>query len=305
MINYERLSRKPKHFHRLTGLTLEEFDQVYDKYVSGWREAEYERKPMWKRKRKPGAGRKSHIKTLKDKLVFILVYVRIYPLLFIQGMLFGMAESKACEWVHRLLPILDKALGYTHKRPVRGRGKSLDEVLEEFPELRELGMLTDGVERPSQRPKDTDKQKANYSGKKKRHTRKNIVISHPRTNAVVYLGKTQDGSKNDKKCLDEEELHCRDPVDMGADLGFKGYQVKNINLRIPYKKPKGGELTESQKAQNQAFSKIRIKVEHAICGAKRNRSVADIYRNIKKDTDDLFISIACSLHNLRTAHRFT
>ena len=74
------------------------------------------------------------------------------------------------------------------------------ELFKSFPELRNV--FVDGTERPTQKPKDKDKQKENYSGKKKRHMRKNIVMS------------------------DE-------------------------NKRImPKKKPRGKELTESEKTKN-------------------------------------------------------
>ena len=304
MINYERLSKKEPHFHRLTGLSLMEFGQLYDKFYSAWWMDIRRRSPIQGRQRNYGGGKKSKLVSLKDKLLFILVYVRMYPLLFIQGLMFELSEGKTCLWVHRLLPILDEASGYTHKRPVRGEGKSLDEVLEEYPELRELGVLGDGMERPMKRPQDGEAQKRQYSGKKKRHTKKNIVLSHPQSKEIVYLGKTHEGSKNDKKCLDEEDLHCRGgPVPMGLDLGFVGYKGENIKTIMPKKKPKGKELTETEKEQNRAFSRIRIRVEHSIGGVKRNRSVADIYRNFKKNTDEFFLTIACGLHNLRVTHR--
>ena len=63
------------------------------------------------------------------------MYTRIYPLLIIQGMFFGLAESKACKWVGLLLPVLDAALGQSHLRPTRARGRSLEEIIEEFPEI--------------------------------------------------------------------------------------------------------------------------------------------------------------------------
>ena len=79
---------------------------------------------------------------------FILVYTRIYPLLFVQGLLFGMAESRTYTWVGVLLAVLDAAMGEIHVRPKRATGRSLEEITEEFPELKELGVLTDGTERP-------------------------------------------------------------------------------------------------------------------------------------------------------------
>ena len=70
-------------------------------------------------------------------------------------------------------------MGEIHVRPKRATGRSLEEIIEEFPELQELGVLTDGTERPIRRPKDEAEQKEHYSGKKKRHTSKHVTITHP------------------------------------------------------------------------------------------------------------------------------
>lgn len=258
---------------------------------------------------KLGGGNTPKLRFLEDKLLFILVYVRMYPLWFIQGLLFDMAASNSCIWGNRLLPVLNEALGSAHVLPKRTRGRGLDELLIEFPELKELGLLTDGVERPRRRPKNKDKQTSTYSGKKKRHTRKNVVITRSDTNEVLYLGETQDGKMHDKAMIDAEQLaihHCRegDEVNLGADLGFLGLEIPGTKVIMPTKKPRGSELSDTQKGQNTAFSKIRIRVEHALAGVKRNRSVADTYRNIKANTDDLLMSVACGLHNLRVANRY-
>jgi hypothetical protein len=222
-----------------------------------------------------------------------------------QGIMFNLAESKSCKWVHRLLPLLDEALGFAHKSPDRKkRGRNLEELLRDFPELKELGILGDGVERPTRRPKDNEKQKNRYSGKKKRHTRKNVILTNPETTEVVFLGETQDGTMHDKKALDQEELETTIPVKLGLDLGFEGFNNKNVQIVLPKKKPPGKQLTDLEKQQNTCFARRRIRVEHAIAGIKRNTSVADIYRNIKEGTDDLLMSVACGLHNLRIAYRY-
>lgn len=310
MISYSVLSKRPKHFTRLTGITPGEFEVILDKFKSAWEQylrSERSKRNDWERK--AGGGNTPRLKFLEDKLLFILVYVRMYPLWFIQGMLFGIAESNSCIWGHRLLPILDEALDSSHVKPKRTRGRGLDELIRDFPELKELGFLTDGVERPRRRPKNKDKQTSTYSGKKKRHTRKNIVITRPDTNEVLYLGETQDGKMHDKAMIDAEDLaihHCRegDEVFVGADLGFLGLTIPGTKIIMPTKKPRGRELSDTQKGQNTTFSSIRIRVEHAIAGVKRNHSVTDTCRNIKTNTDDLFMSIACGLHNLRLANRY-
>lgn len=305
MITYKTFVSKPKHFRRITGISLVEFNQLFDKFHSSWQQYENKLAKKPGRKRKYGAGRHATLLSLEDKLLFILVYVRMYPLLFMQGVLFGIGEQNACVWVHRLLPLLDEALGFAHRRPDRRRrGRNLEELIRDFPELKELGILGDGVERPTRRPKDNEKQKKLYSGKKKRHTRKNIILTNPQTTEVVFLGETQDGTMHDKKALDQEELKTNIPVKLGLDLGFAGLEIQNVHIVMPKKKPPGKELTELEKGQNTAFSRRRIRVEHAIAGVKRNRSVQDIYRNIKTGTDDMLMSIACGLHNLRVTNRY-
>lgn len=62
------------------------------------------------RKRQTGGGHKSVLDSIEQKLLFALVYQKTYPLQSFQGEVFGMAQSQANEWVHRLLPILKQAL---------------------------------------------------------------------------------------------------------------------------------------------------------------------------------------------------
>lgn len=302
MITYAVWSKRPNHFRRLTGITIEEFNEVLDKFRSSYQffiQREFLSK---ERKRAYGGGRHTRLHSLEDKLLFILVYVRMYPLEFMQGVLFNLAESRSCEWIHRLLPILDEALGFAHQRPKRGR--NFDELIRDFPELVELGILGDGTERPVRRPKDKDKQKSKYSGKKKRHTVKNIIITHPKTKAVLFLGKTQDGKTHDKTCMEDEPIKCRNPIKMLTDLGFLGLQIFNMLIYMPKRKPRGGELTNQEKEVNQAISSVRVRVEHAIAGIKISRCVLDTCRNIREETPDLLMSVACGLHNTRVAHRY-
>ena len=51
--------------------------------------------------------------------MFILVYVKTYPLQVVQGRLFGMGQSKAHQWLHVLLVVLQAALRALGDAPAR------------------------------------------------------------------------------------------------------------------------------------------------------------------------------------------
>jgi DDE superfamily endonuclease len=81
-------------------------------------------------------------------------------------------------------------------------------LLKSFPNGSELGVLTDGTERPIRRPKDDEEQKEHYSGKKKRHTNKHVTITHPKTQRILAVSEEAPGTMHDKKILDEAQLSC-------------------------------------------------------------------------------------------------
>ena len=98
-----------------------------------------------------------------------------------------MSQPQANYWIHHLLPVLERALTDLGVAPERDASKvaGSERTLEGGPSL-----AIDGTERTRQRPKDDDKQKAHYSGKKKAHTDKNIVLVNETTGEVIYLGPT-------------------------------------------------------------------------------------------------------------------
>lgn len=308
MFNYAYLSKRPKVFARLAGVTVEEFDKLYDIFRSSYDAYIHDTFIKGKdRKRAYGGGNTPTIETSQDKLLFILLYIRLYPIQILQGLWFGLDESGANRWIHRLTPLLEKTLRFKVMLPKRKaggrpRGRTLDEILAEFPDLR--GLLMDGTEQPVRRPKNKETQKKAYSGKKKRHTKKNILLTDTQRGYVHFLGKTQEGKKHDKTAADEEELNGTSDVDIGTDMGFIGFAAGNARIIHQVKKPKDSELPEYIKEQNKLFSSMRIVVEHALCGVKRSRIAADTYRNIKEGFDDLSMLVAVGLHNYRVSHRY-
>lgn len=138
----------------------------------------------------------------------------------------------------------------------------------------------------------------NYSGKKRRHTRKHLaaVDQHQR---VLVLSKSREGKLHDKKLHDEEDMAGSVPeeIPIEVDLGFLGLHKQYDNIRIPHKKPKGGKLTEQQKADNRVLSQSRVICENAFAGVKRYGAVSAIYRNRLEKFDDHSMLPAAGLWN--------
>ena len=100
-------------------------------------------------------------------------------------------------------------------------------------------LLLDGTERRRQRPQDEAQQRAHYSGKKKAHTDKNLLLVNAQSGKVVYLGPTVAGKTHDKRAADEANLSLPVNATLGQDTGFQGYAPARILTLQPQKNPKG------------------------------------------------------------------
>jgi hypothetical protein len=291
MIDIEKVLKQDRQIRATTGLNQQAFDELLPSFAETYQQT-LDKKRRW---RAAGGGRKATLKTSADKLFFILLYCKCYPTFDLMSVLFGFDRSCAHDWVHRLMPILETALGKKQALPER-KIDSVEEFMAKFAEVEEV--IIDGTERPVQRPKDPERQKEHYSGKKKRHTRKHTTGS-TRKKRIILLSKAKAGKIHDKKQLDEENWVCNipDSVVIEGDLGYQGLQKEFVNVHLPHKKPKGKELTEAQKQENREFSSQRVKCEHAHAGMKRYNSVTAVYRNRVPDFDDRLMLIAAGLWN--------
>ena len=65
-------------------------------------------------------------------------------------------------------------------------------------------------------------QQEHYSGKKKTHTDKNLLLVNEYTSKVVYLGPTVAGKTHDKKAADEAQIALSRQRDARQGHGFSG-----------------------------------------------------------------------------------
>ena len=301
MINIHRALRDNRLIKATIGLGAKEFNQLTDSFEREFRRdkrARYERElQKGNRQRKPGGGRIGRLRTSESKLFFILFYFKCYPTLDLLGLLFDLDRSNALRNIRRSTPILEKTLGEKQVLPRRRIG-TMEELLVIFPEAKEI--FIDGTERPIQRPKGKERQKGNYSGKKKMHTRKNLIISD-KNRQIGYLGPTTEGKQQDYSMFKEEFSPDIFPGDKApwVDLGFTGIKkaCPDATVVMPKKKPKGKELTAVEKERNKVISGFRMLVEHAIDGVKRFRITTDKFRTKGNAFNDRVMLLTCGLWN--------
>ncbi|HEU0294801.1 MAG TPA: transposase family protein [Anaerolineales bacterium] len=234
MLTYDELKTNARKFVSLTSLTPEEFNLL----LPAFERAYLKKYPGSKtktgkaRKRKVGAGRKGSLASIEQKLLFALVYQKSYPLQVVMGELFGIGQSQANEWIHDLLPILKQALDDLGFLPERDPQKFKQT---EKDRKDAADSIIDGTERRRQRPKKAEKQALHYSGKKKIHSDKNIVIATVKRKRVSYLSQTYPGKTHDKKVADTENISYPKHIALHKDTGFQGYEPNVRKLYQPKK----------------------------------------------------------------------
>src|SRR6185312_14829542 len=155
----------PKAFRQLTGITPSAFDRLLADLTPRYEQADASRKDRPGRQRKPGAGRK-HALDLADRLLMLLIYYRTYTTHAFLGFLFGVDDSAVGRNINPLQPLLAGIFRIPERR-----------IRLDPEEIRHL--FFDATERPARRP--TTGRRAFYSGKRRRHTIKNQVVTARRT----------------------------------------------------------------------------------------------------------------------------
>jgi hypothetical protein len=302
-----------RQFRALTGTSREEFRVLLPVFTESDHELRWEAYVAEKatRQRKPGGGQKGTFKRMDQKLFFLLYYWKVYPTFDVLGDRFGLNRSKACTNVHALWPVLERTLDKLEVLPARSFA-SVDELRAAFGEVEEL--FIDATEREHVRPQDAEEQRKTVSGKKKRNTVKNTIITTA-CKLILFLGYTVTGSQHDYGRFKEEfplDQRAQDGLvkwfrtfKLWVDLGYLGIQkdYEAVEFNIPHKKPRKSQanphptLTEAQKEENRELSQVRVVVEHAIGGMKRLAILMQKFRNRKDNFVDTVAVIGAGLWN--------
>ena len=223
MMTYTELQSDRRKFLALTGLTVREFQLLLPAFARSYERLYLPDQTLadQPRQRFVGGGRKGMLHAPEQKLLFLLVYLKTYPLQTLLGELFELSQSRVNYWIHRLLPILREALDELGVLPERdpSRFAQGQAASGESPRL-----IIDGTDRRRQRPKNPEKQAAHYTGKRKTHTDKNVVIASVQSKRIGFLSSTYPGRRHDKKIADQEDISYPPETVLYKDTGFQGYE---------------------------------------------------------------------------------
>ena len=199
-VRFTDVQARPSEFLDLTSLTLDEFQQLVPPFETAFQA----HLAAWRLDGKPRTARRFTVykncplPTPEDRLFFILTYLKTYALQVVHGRLFGMGQSKANQWIHVLLPALLAALRTLGDAPARSLSALAQRLgvseadaatvvvpLEEEPApvapipaaapASPLLPMT-GRNGASSAPKTLLNRRTSYSGKKKDHTVKNVLL---------------------------------------------------------------------------------------------------------------------------------
>src|SRR4051794_20693682 len=304
MFSYDRLSRKPLLFKSFTGLTIQEFDDIYNKEIIK-RYDKYEIQRLSKRKdrkRDIGAGRPFKL-DLRDRFVMLLVYYRLYITYTLAGFLFDLDQSNICRDIQKIeklirecVPIPQKIYGITK------RLKTTEEVEQYFPGF--LAFIDSTEQQQIPRPVDKRRHMVYYSGKKKRHVVKTqlMVNNH---GLIVHKTPHKKGKRHDYDIYKENHPVTPKQVVNVFDLGYLGIEkdFPEQLSSIPQRKKRNLDLSAEEMEYNKIHSKKRIVIEHAICRLKKYRILADVFRNRLKKYNKVS-DIVAGLINYRIMNQY-
>jgi hypothetical protein len=292
------LEDHPQRGKRMLGLGAVAVWEMWQRIAELVREAKQQRAHRLGRKRQAGGGRKKDAVVL-CRLLVALLYWRQHWTMQSLAECIGCAESTVWNYIHEMLPYIRDTLPASLLEQWQQECDSVNraELERWLAELPEGELLVDTWEQPIPRPQDPEVQEAYYSGKQAEHTRKNQVISLPKGVDIVDVAIGERGPRNDGKLFEQTQAEL--PEDL-CFLGDKAYIGKR-NITIPYKKPPGGQLTQSQKEFNKQVSQKRVYVEHVIRVIKIFRIAKEEFR-MRSRMYEQVIGCICGLVRLRVQY---
>lgn len=290
------LRKNPVLIKTFTGIPADAFWAMLVEIEAELSEYEKERHSRDGRQRAVGAGRKfAH--SLALRVVAIFSYLRLHVPQAAIGLIFEISQCDISRDLRRLLPLIQRVLPCPELWKIKDDEQgNLTQLT--FEQLADGHALVDATEqRVSRSSKDNETRKQFFSGKKKSFTLKTQLLTDG-DHHIIAITDAVPGATHDKKLSDDAHTLERlpDGCTVDVDKGYQGMaeqvslitvvnpetneeqQVPRVTVRIPFKKPKGKELTKEEQTFNQQLGALRVHVEHCIGWVKNWAILANRFR---------------------------
>ncbi len=319
MFTEEYLKNNPAIIKVFMGLPAEAFWEIVSQAAKSFDEYEQRRLDRPDRQRRVGGGRKCEI-PLTIRIALVLTYMRLGLSQEATALLYGLNQVDASRQLRQILPLVVELL------PAPEIWEKLDaenpltaaEMLE-ITDLADDQVIIDATEQQVNRPEDNPTRKAYYSGKKGQFTLVTQMVTDGEHH-IVAISICFPGAMVDKTISDEVGTMKRLPDDCHAkaDKGYQGIdkqvetksvenpetgeieEMPRLTVETPFKKPRGGTLSDAQLEFNRRLGATRVRVEHCIGWVKNWAILANRFR-AHHDIYTLVMQAVCGLVNLQTA----
>lgn len=287
---FDYIQNYPHRAKQILGISYEQLQSLLNCVIQRHQEIKTKQESRKIRINAAGGGRPEKL-VIQEQVSLCLFYLRQMPTFQVLGMLFGVSKTEANDTFHYWIPILRDILPASLLEQVSNNESDLLFVQEVLTNFR---LLVDSLEQPIYRDSDQKEQQKYFSGKKRQHTLKSLMIGMPEGKDIVEVEVGVPGPTADIKLfrISQEQFDKSQPF--SGDKGFQGGE----NITIPHKRKPKRELTQQQKNENQALSSNRIFIEHLIRLLKIFRIASQRFR-LKFETYEQIILTVCGLVRLR------
>ncbi len=318
MFTEQSLRDYPALVKALTGLAADVFWTLVKDTEAKIPEYERQRHERPDRQRAVGGG-PPYDQPVVIRVALVLTYLRLHIPQEAVAWLYGTTQPDVSRELRRLMPLIVQLLPAPEVWKIVHESEALSEAeVLEFSPLADGRVLVDATEQPVYRAHDNEVRKQYYSGKKKAFTLKTEFVTDGQ-HRIVAISEAVPGAKHDKTLSDEVHTleHLPDGCEVNADKGYQGLanqvgvvtvrntetgeeqQVPRLKVKLPFKKPKGGELSEEQLEFNRQLGAVRVRVEHCIGWVKNWAIVATRFR-CDHVIYTLVMQVVCGLVNRQT-----
>ena len=126
-----------------------------------------------------------------------------------------------------------------------------------------------------------------------------MIVTDGQTGKILFVSEAK-GAVHDFEMYKQSGLRLHEDILFVGDSGFAGIADIHLFSLLPFKKPKGGVLTEAQKEFNRSLAQYRIRIEHVNRSIKRFKIFQQRYRN-KQQKHSIRFRLICGIYNYELA----